>query len=35
MIQLIEDIDKRHQEIDKKPDLTNPKDLLEYIWLFV
>ena len=30
MIQLIEDIDKRHQEIDKEPDLTNPKDLLDY-----
>jgi len=27
----IEEIDKRHQEICREPDPTNPKDLLEYI----
>jgi len=30
----MEEIDKRYQEIGKKPDLTNPEDLLEYIWSF-
>jgi len=28
-------MDKEHQEIGKKPDPKNPKDLLEYIQLFV
>jgi len=27
----MEEIDKRYQEIGKKPDPTNPEDLLEYI----
>ena len=27
--------DKGQYEIDKKPDPTNPKDLLEYIWPFI
>jgi len=30
-IQLTEDMNKGHQEIGKKPDLTNPEDLPEYI----
>ena len=33
-MKLMEEIDKRHQEIGRKPDPTNPKYLLEYIWLF-
>ena len=27
-------LDKEQQEISKKPDPTNPKDLLKYIWPF-
>jgi len=27
----MEEIDKRYQKIGKKPDPTNPEDLLEYI----
>ena len=34
-IQLTEDIDKEYQEIDKKLDLTNLEDLLEYIQPFI
>ena len=26
--------DQEQQEIGKEPDLTNPEDLPEYIWLF-
>jgi len=28
----MEKTDRKHQEIDKKPDSTNPEDLLEYIY---
>ena len=27
-------MDKKHYEIEKKPDPTNSEDLLEYIWPF-
>jgi len=30
-VQLIDNQDKGHQEIGKKPDLTNPKDFPEYL----
>ena len=33
-MKLMKEIDKKHQEIGRKPDPTNPKYLLEYIWLF-
>ena len=33
-LQLIKDIDKEHQEIGKKSDLTNLEDLPEYIQPF-
>ena len=31
----MDDNDKGQQEIEKKPDLTNPEDLLNYIWPFI
>ena len=33
-LQPMEDMDKKHQEIGKEPDFTNPEDLPEYIQLF-
>jgi len=30
----MEEMDNGHQEISKKPDLTNPEDLLKYIQSF-
>ena len=34
-IRAIDTEDKGQQEIGKKPDLTNPEDLPEYIWPFM
>ena len=33
-LKILEETDNRHQKIGKELDLTNPKDLLEYIQLF-